>query len=96
MHLLRLAQLAALFTLRDWPALLLDLEERPIGVVAVGRAVSFDAGFAGVDKGQEGEEGEEECDAPSVLLIIDEWLGGSLLGVVSDVMKGGAPWLACC
>ena len=46
----------------------------------------------GVHKGWEGEEGEEECDAPSVLLVIDEWLGGSLLGVISRRCdEGGAP-----
>ena len=47
----RLAQLAAVGALGYGAALLLDLEERPIGVVAVGRAVSFDAGFAGVYRG---------------------------------------------
>ena len=35
------------------------------------------------------------CDAPGVLFVIDEWLGGSLLGVLKrECDEGGAPSLA--
>lgn len=45
MDLLCFAQLTAVFTLRHWASLLLDLEERSIGVFAGRRTVAFDAGL---------------------------------------------------
>lgn len=46
-HLLRLAQLAAVLALRHGAAFLFDFEEGAVGVLAGGGAVAFDACFAG-------------------------------------------------
>ena len=46
MHSLRLPELAALFALRDGPALLLDLKERAFRMLAAGRTVTLDARLA--------------------------------------------------
>lgn len=45
-NLFRLAELAAMFTLRDWSTLLLDLKERSVVVFAGRGAMPFDAGLA--------------------------------------------------
>jgi hypothetical protein len=47
-NLFGLAKLAAMRTLSNRSALLLDLEEGTVCVLASGRAVTFDAGVTGV------------------------------------------------